>query len=68
MPKVELHVGSFVPTFIMPLKKYWSSIPFDIRNILVCIQVMKTLIGTVSKKKKLMEFSIKGPDPPSQHP
>ena len=24
--------------------------------------------GWFQKKKKLMEFSIKGPDPPSQHP
>ena len=24
--------------------------------------------GGFKKKKKLMEFSIKGPDPPSQHP
>ena len=28
----------------------------------------KYVKGTVSKKEKKMEFSIKGPDPPSQHP
>ena len=37
-------------------------------NVVIVIDFVLIRDGFKKKKKKLMEFSIKGPDPPSQHP